>query len=44
MADTSLEVKCSHCDNIFWYEGAKKNPNTVECPECSQETLIPEDG
>ncbi|MFB6115921.1 MAG: hypothetical protein ABEK10_00260 [Candidatus Nanosalina sp.] len=44
MTDTSLEIECSSCGNLYWYSGAKQNPETVECPECGSMNTVPEDG
>jgi predicted RNA-binding Zn-ribbon protein involved in translation (DUF1610 family) len=44
MVDTSLELECRSCGRIFWYSGAKENPETVKCPGCGNTLIIPEDG
>ena len=44
MTDTSLEIECRSCGNLYWYSGSKSNPETAECPECGTLNIIPEDG
>lgn len=43
MVDTSLEISCKACGENFWYSGEKEYPDTVECPECGTDNLVPED-
>jgi len=44
MTDTSLEIECQRCGNLFWYSGEKNFPEKVECPRCFRDVEVPEDG
>ncbi len=44
MVDTAFELVCTSCGEEFWYSGEKNYPETVDCPDCSNEVFIPEEG